>query len=114
MAFTTSLEKCSGMPECVALTSEAVRGVGTPRAAVTIGLAVDVDSETLGLEREGLTTPHLDTASAAANPSRRSRTNSPGISSAGKWPPASGARHRTMWLNRSSAQGRGCFSMSCG
>lgn len=37
-----------------------------------------------GLRQDQARTPHLDTASTATNPSRRSLKNSPGISSAGK------------------------------
>lgn len=84
------------------------------RHTIRSGVAIRIDDAAREWGTMRLTTPHPDAASTAASPSRRSRTNSSGISSAGKWPPASGARHRTMRWNRSCAHGRGCFSMSCG
>ncbi len=84
------------------------------RHAIRPGIAIRIDDAARGWGTIRLATPHRDAASTATNPSRKSRTNSPGRSSAGKRPPASGARHRTMRWNRSCAHGRGCFSMSCG
>jgi hypothetical protein len=54
------------------------------RHAIRLGVAIRTDDAARGWGSIRLASPHRDAASTATNTSRRSRTNSPGRSSAGK------------------------------